>query len=94
MEQNNMKVNFKSFRLYLNISKREYKDIDLRESIADILYQNSSGIAGLDLAQKIYKSEGEIDLSEKEVQLLKSLYPVCKPVFINSLNEVLNRNNG
>lgn len=89
MEQNNMKVNFKSFRLYLNVSRKEYKDVDAREAIADIVYQNSSGIAGLELAQKIYNSEGEIDLSEREVQMLKSLYPVCKPIFIESLNEIL-----
>lgn len=84
-----MKVNFKSFRLYLNVSRKEYKDVDAREAIADIVYQNSSGIAGLELAQKIYNSEGEIDLSEREVQMLKSLYPVCKPIFIESLNEIL-----
>lgn len=89
MEQNNMKVNFKLFRLYLNVSRKEYKDVDAREAIADIVYQNSSGIAGLELAQKIYKSEGEIELSEREVQMLKSLYPVCKPIFIESLNEIL-----
>ncbi len=89
MEQNNMKVNFKLFRLYLNVSRKEYKDVDAREAIADIVYQNSSGIAGLELAQKIYNSEGEIDLSEREVQMLKSLYPVCKPIFIESLNEIL-----
>lgn len=88
MEQNNMKVNFKLFRLYLNVSRKEYKDVDAREAIADIVYQNSSGIAGLELAQKIYNSEGEIDLSEREVQMLKSLYPVCKPIFIESLNEI------
>lgn len=84
-----MKVNFKLFRLYLNVSRKEYKDVDAREAIADIVYQNSSGIAGLELAQKIYNSEGEIDLSEREVQMLKSLYPVCKPIFIESLNEIL-----
>lgn len=84
-----MKVNFKSFRLYLNVSRKDYKDIDVREAIADIVYQNSSGIAGLELAHKIYNSEGEIDLSEREVQMLKSLYPVCKPIFIESLNEIL-----
>lgn len=89
MKQNNMKVNFKLFRLYLNVSRKEYKDVDAREAIADIVYQNSSGIAGLELAQKIYNSEGEIDLSEREVQMLKSLYPVCKPIFIESLNEIL-----
>lgn len=89
MKQNNMKVNFKLFRLYLNVSRKDYKDIDVREAIADIVYQNSSGIAGLELAQKIYNSEGEIDLSEREVQMLKSLYPVCKPIFIESLNEIL-----
>lgn len=89
MEQNNMKINFKLFRLYLNVSRKEYKDVDAREAIADIVYQNSSGIAGLELAQKIYNSEGEIDLSEREVQMLKSLYPVCKPIFIESLNEIL-----
>lgn len=84
-----MRVNFKSFRLYLNVSRKEYKDVDVREAIADTVYQNSSGIAGLELAHKIYNSEGEIDLSEREIQMLKSLYPVCKPIFIESLNEIL-----
>lgn len=84
-----MKVNFSTFRLYLSISKKEYKDMDIREVLADMLYQNSSGIAGLELARKIYNSDGEIDLNEKEVLLIKSLYPSCKPVFIDSINEVL-----
>lgn len=71
------------------MSETEYRDIDVRETLADLLYQNTVGIAGLELARKIYNSEQEIELSEKEIGLVKSLYPICKPVFIKSFNKLL-----
>lgn len=84
-----MIINFKSFRIYFNISETEYRDIDVRETLADLLYQNSVGIAGLELARRIYNSDQGIVLSDKEIDLIKSLYPVCKPIFIKSFNKLL-----
>lgn len=84
-----MIINFKQFRTYFNISESEYRDIDVRETLADLLYQNTVGIAGLELARRIYYSDQGIELSDKEIELIKSLYPVCKPIFIKSFNKLL-----
>lgn len=79
-----MKVNFTKFKVFINI-KRDYQEIDIREMLADLLYQNTSGIAGLELARKIYNSDGDLELTPHEVELIKSIYPLSKPLFIDSM---------
>lgn len=65
------KINFAALQLATSIKKDEFVTKAIREELANAMYQNAHGIAYMALAMKIYKSEGEVELDEKESKLLK-----------------------
>ena len=67
------KVDFKNFPIRLNIGSDEVRKVDTRESIGNAVYHNAAGVRGLDLAMKIYKSEGVIELDDGEWSLLMQI---------------------
>lgn len=65
------KINFAALQIATNIKKDEYINKDVREELANAMYQNARGIGYMALAMKIYKSDGEVELDDKEFKLLK-----------------------
>lgn len=65
------KINFAALQIATNIKKDEYITKDIREELANAMYQNARGIGYMALAMKIYKSDGEVELDDKEFKLLK-----------------------
>lgn len=65
------KINFAALQLATSIKKDEFLVKDVREDLANAMYQNARGIGYMSLAMKIYKSEGEVELDEKEFKLLQ-----------------------
>ena len=65
------KINFTALQVATNIKKDEYIKRDVREELANAMYQNARGIGYMALAMKIYKSDGEVELDDKEFKLLK-----------------------
>lgn len=65
------KINFTALQIATNIKKDEYIKKDIREELANAMYQNARGIGYMALAMKIYKSDGEVELDDKEFKLLK-----------------------
>lgn len=66
-----MKINFKELEtraLSGNVSTG-----DARELVGELIYSGANGLKYKMLAEKIYKSDGEIELDEKEVGLLNNL---------------------
>lgn len=72
-----MKINFKEVKVATSIKKDNYRVEDMRENLANAIYNNESNIAYMALAMKIYNSDGEVELDEKETTLLKNF---CKNV--------------
>ena len=67
--------------------------MDLRETFADMIYNNVNGIKAHALALKIYESEGEADYTDDEVKLVRVVAErLCVPGFIDGLNEQLDNN--
>ena len=67
--------------------------MDVRETFADIIYNNVNGIKAHALALKIYESEGEADYTDDEVKLVRVVAErLCVPGFIDGLNEQLDNN--
>jgi hypothetical protein len=67
--------------------------MDVRESFADMIYNNVNGIKAHALALKIYESEGEADYTDDEVKLVRIVAErLCVPGFIDGLNEQLYNN--
>lgn len=83
-----MKINFKKLRMYADITRSEESVlvIDARKQFADILYKNGAGIECLDLALKIYRSDGEDEYTEQEYSIMKQMASMCSPMFIDAIN--------
>ncbi len=84
-----MEVNFKSFRVFFNLSKTEFKDLDIREDFSDQIIKYATGIVGYDLAMRIYKSEESVEITERDIEVIKSIYPHMKTLFVFSMEELL-----
>ena len=83
-------INFKEFGIYTGISRNGQYVGDVRESVANILYLNVSGIRAHSLALKIYQSNGATGYSDDEVSLIQEVTnKYCLPNFIDSLNDVI-----
>lgn len=65
------KINFAALQVATSIKKDEYITKDIREELANAMYQNARGIGYMALAMKIYKSDNEVELDDKEFKLLK-----------------------
>ena len=80
------KINFKQFKIFNDISQTEYRTVDVSRVFADTLYKNGTGIFIHDLALRIFRSEGEMELSTEEEQVIcKAASQFCTPLFIDSL---------
>ncbi len=79
-------IDFSRFGIYTDISKSERREFDVRKEFADMLYTKVSGIAAHDLAFRIYRSGGRIELSDEEVSLIVNVSgQYCSGAFCDSL---------
>lgn len=87
------RIDFRHFNVYLSVSHKEARPMDVRETFADMIYNNVNGIKAHALALKIYESEGEADYTDDEVKLVRVVAErLCVPGFIDGLNEQLDNN--
>lgn len=84
-----MKINFEQFPLYTDITREFREAVDIKGSLANTIYMNVPGIAAHVLAEKIYKSEGEVELNNEEVELILQCAPLFSGVFMDSFNDYL-----
>jgi len=83
-----MKINFEKFNVYTDIAHTNCVEANVKEEIANVLYNKGAGVACHALALKIYNSKGEEDYTEEEYDLLlKIVEPLFTPMFISSLME-------
>lgn len=81
------KINFQKFKMFQDISHEQTLETDARKEIADLLYKNVNGVAALDLAMRIFKSEGEMELSDDDMGILRPFIEKgFTPAFIDSFN--------
>ncbi len=69
-EVKKIKINFEDIGIYTDIERKTMVRLDMKKKIANDLYNHGQGIAFHALALKIYNSQGEIELSEEEYNLL------------------------
>lgn len=87
------RIDFQHFNVYLSVTRKEARPMDVRETFADMIYNNVNGIKAHTLALKIYESEGEADYTDDEVKLVRTVAErLCVPGFIDGLNEQLDNN--
>lgn len=85
------KINFSSLSVRTGIGSDQTTQLNIKESFANMLYTQVSGIAALVLAQKIYKSEGEEEYDDNEYELIMRVAnAMCVPAVIEALSSINN----
>lgn len=78
-------INFKQFKLFKDISQTDSVTMDVSRDFSDLMYKNMNGIAAHDLALRIYRSSGAIELSREEAGILVEFAKQTTPIFFDSL---------
>ena len=84
------KINFKEFQIQENLFSDTKTLVDLREGFSNVVYKNSQGIKGLDLALKIYKSDGEVEFNDDELQIIKNISEICVAPITKAIQDIFN----
>ena len=87
-----MKIDFTKFPVWGSIDKSFVVEQDVSKQLADAIYMRVPGMAAHNLAHKIYESNGEADYDDSEVAILRNSMDMYTPIFIDSLNDFLDRN--
>ena len=80
-------INFKEFRMFTDIRQVESIIIDYSVDFADLLYKNTNGIMGHDLALRIYRSEGPVSFNDEELSFLRDFITGTTPIFQDSFEQ-------
>jgi len=83
-----MKVNFKKLPVYTSIRKDKTEEVDFSEVIANTIYMNVGGVIAHSLALRIYE-QGEVELSDKEVEIIKHVADGFVGVIADSIKDKL-----
>ena len=87
------KIDFTHIKVYTDIAKKNAIVKDMKEEVANDLYMHGQGIAFHALALKIYNSSGEVELDDKEYDLLMNYAnQMCTPVMIDALQTLKETN--
>lgn len=88
------RIDFEHFNVYASVSRKVARPMDVRETFADMIYNNVNGIKAHALALKIYENKGAVEYTDEEVQLIRTVAEqLCVPGFIDGLNEQIGNNN-
>lgn len=85
MKNKTVKINFEELRI--PSLSGEIKKMDSREAIGELIYSGANGIGYKLLAEKIYKSQGEIELDDNEIKLLENL--LDQDFFTNKITDAI-----
>lgn len=84
-----MKIDFEHFKMYTDVAHKNSMERDVREQFANTVYQTVQGVAGLSLSMKIYKSSGDTEYDDTEMNLIRQTAEnFTAAMFISSLNEI------
>lgn len=81
-----VKIDFERLTVSKNIAGTVKEDVNIREQVANDLYEKGQGIAFHALALKIYNSHGETEYTDEEYNLIMTYAnQMCTPMLIDAL---------
>lgn len=83
-----VRIDFKKFPLYTSIKREKTEEVDISEVIANTIYMNVGGVIAHSLALRIYE-QGEVELSDKEVEIIKQVADGFVGVVTDSIKDKL-----
>ena len=70
--------------MFVDIAQENTRVVDVRREFADIIYKSVNGIVAHDLALRIYRSEGEIEVNPEEFEIMSQIAESGTPIFNDS----------
>ena len=86
-----MKRNLENVEVYTSIDKSSCQVINLRKSIANLIYNqgNGLGLEGTALATKMWNGDVNTEYNEREVEIIRSVVErCCAPCVIEAVNRI------
>lgn len=83
-----MKINFKKLPVYKSIKKDKTEEFDASFLIANTIYTQVGGLVAHSLAMRIYE-QGEVELNEKEIELIRKVADGFAGVLADSIKDKL-----
>lgn len=86
-----MKRNLENIEVYTSIDKSSCQVINLRKSIANLIYNqgNGLGLEGAALATKMWNGNADTEYNEREVEIIRSVVErCCAPCVIEAVNRI------
>lgn len=81
-----MTIDFKNFKMFTDIRQTETVTVDVRLDFSDMIYKNANGIVAHEIALRIYKSDGPVEISPEEKDFLQAFAQRGTPMFYDSFN--------
>ena len=89
-----MKINFEQLKVYADIAHKHPLKTDVREQLAEALYQCGHGIAHHALALKIYNTHGECEIDEQEYAIIMAFVEQnSTPMLIDAFKNIASDGN-
>lgn len=70
--------------MFVDIAQEDTRVVDVRREFADIIYKSVNGVVAHDLALRIYRSEGEIEVNSEEFGIMSQIAESGTPIFNDS----------
>lgn len=83
-----VRIDFRKFPVYKSIRRDETEEVDISEVLANTIYTTRGGVAAHSLAVRIYE-QGEVELSEKDKEIILQTSEVFVGVVADSIKRVL-----
>lgn len=80
------RINFKEFKVFTDIGRDKTRVFDIRKDFSNGMYVSLRGIQAHDIAMRIYKSDGEVEFSDEELQIIMSFAHSLTGAFIDSMD--------
>ena len=82
-------INFKEFKMFVDITRTNKIIIDARFQVADLMYKTTNGVLSHDVAMRIYKTDGPVELNDDEFAFVEKF---IKEHMTNIFNDSLQEN--
>lgn len=77
--------------MYASIRKDMVVEQDIAEQYADSVYRNIPGLAAHVLAEKIFRSTGETEFSDSEIDTILGSIDLFPGIFADSMKDFVNK---
>ena len=85
------KINFQKLTVRHSLSDNSTTEMDISKSLADLIYTKMSGMTAHTLAHKLFETNGEVELSEEETNIiLRAVETFAVPFIIDAVRKSLN----